>query len=478
MSLDRRHHSESGVRCQAAPETIGGGGVASILSNQLSLEVQLQGKCRELLNSYRESQDWSAVGQLAQTLVSNTSRINDLKHRLKELENHADLPYLASGSDNRTPHPHSGSVSEGAEEEEDLVDSTFQEPEQEEPSSSSSVGGEQTNLEKPHECLSKLSEVVPDKQPLGIGLEAECVEPQGSPLASTESKLAPEELSPSPEGCSVNNSKPEQLPVESEQEPERAHTPVPKQLEDTQPGEPETVIGLEDIDQIADLMENLADQFSHMSEQCEEPESHPPPSETSAELAVPGQYKGTDASSESSEQFFSPRDSLYYDGGESADEKDAEQFVDASSEQEGDADVPVFSVTIISEGSEGSGSTETAVYHVDSKEKAALDLLGRTFPPVVHSYQEFCHLHNGLAELDEALTSLHDHQFSTAADTVPVLEQLLNQVSRSPGLRQTEIFLNFFDEGVSPTSNCGRYGIIILVGAICGYQTVVHGVCG
>ena len=85
MSLNRRHHSESGVRYQAINTT--GGGVNSLIADQLNLELKLQENCRKLLNSYKESQNWPAVGQLAQTLVTNSARVNDLKRRLAELEN-------------------------------------------------------------------------------------------------------------------------------------------------------------------------------------------------------------------------------------------------------------------------------------------------------------------------------------------------------------------------------------------------------
>ena len=52
------------------------------LRSQLALEYRLQNLCQRLLESYKEQYDWAAVGQVAQSLVTNTQRIGLLKERL------------------------------------------------------------------------------------------------------------------------------------------------------------------------------------------------------------------------------------------------------------------------------------------------------------------------------------------------------------------------------------------------------------
>ena len=52
------------------------------LRAQLALEYRLQSLCQRLLESYKDQQDWAAVGQVAQSLVTNTQRVSLLKERL------------------------------------------------------------------------------------------------------------------------------------------------------------------------------------------------------------------------------------------------------------------------------------------------------------------------------------------------------------------------------------------------------------
>lgn len=52
------------------------------LRSQLALEYRLQSLCRRLLESYKEQHDWAAVGQVAQSLVTNLQRVSLLKERL------------------------------------------------------------------------------------------------------------------------------------------------------------------------------------------------------------------------------------------------------------------------------------------------------------------------------------------------------------------------------------------------------------
>lgn len=456
MSTDRRHHSESGLRCQAHSETIGSGGVNSDISNHLSLELQLRDKCRELLDSYKESQNWAAVGQLAQTLVSNSTRINDLKRRLKEL---ADFPYLEGipESDNSISHPYCRSP-KGVPD-----DSTFQE--------ASEVGkNKPANLRKQGESLPKVSEAVIDKQDLrelvassSEGVEcSEANQGEVCPPAPAENKLP----TPSPEGSSQVNSDSEAALAAAVLE---NGTPTPGTPTPDEP-QPEDIAGpkgVNDIDEITDLMEDLADQFSDLSKQYElqeESEPHPPLVENgigAAELAVP---KSTDASSESSDQFFSPRDSLY-GGGESEGVADDNEFVDAMSTNDSQAtrvDVPpsIFSIievlvdsTSDGDGQECSSTTAEVLYCVESKKEVAMAMSMSTFPPVVRSYQDFEQLHKQLTEVGASPPNLIDPS-GAVNHSLPLLERFLNHTSCSSDPRQTEIFLSFFKDPKS-TPNCG-----------------------
>lgn len=58
-----------------------------IITYQLSLEKQLFEACQNLLAFYQEREDWTAVGQIAHTLVSNKERIYKLQLQLDSTDN-------------------------------------------------------------------------------------------------------------------------------------------------------------------------------------------------------------------------------------------------------------------------------------------------------------------------------------------------------------------------------------------------------
>ena len=66
---------ESQPESQEAPSVIP-------LRSQLALEYRLQDLCQRLLESYKDQHDWGAVGQVAQSLVTNSQRVSLLKERL------------------------------------------------------------------------------------------------------------------------------------------------------------------------------------------------------------------------------------------------------------------------------------------------------------------------------------------------------------------------------------------------------------
>ena len=55
----------------------------SFFSKQLCLEVELRRSCLELVQSYRESQNWESLSEVAQVLVTNSARIVKLKQQIK-----------------------------------------------------------------------------------------------------------------------------------------------------------------------------------------------------------------------------------------------------------------------------------------------------------------------------------------------------------------------------------------------------------
>ena len=70
-----QQHQQQQAHCQ-------GGSPVAPLRAQLALEYRLQSLCQRLLESYKDQQDWAAVGQVAQSLVTNTQRVSLLKERL------------------------------------------------------------------------------------------------------------------------------------------------------------------------------------------------------------------------------------------------------------------------------------------------------------------------------------------------------------------------------------------------------------
>lgn len=67
------------------------------LRSQLSLELKLRQNCQDLLNLYKGTQDWAAVSQLAQSLITNSQRIAHLKEQLQPHQQEGGLrPFLYS----------------------------------------------------------------------------------------------------------------------------------------------------------------------------------------------------------------------------------------------------------------------------------------------------------------------------------------------------------------------------------------------
>ena len=78
---------DSSVEPEGAFETIG---------YQLELEGQLHKLFQQLLQSYKETQQWAFVGQLAQGLITSSQRVGKLRQQLEGIGEGLGTPFLKS----------------------------------------------------------------------------------------------------------------------------------------------------------------------------------------------------------------------------------------------------------------------------------------------------------------------------------------------------------------------------------------------
>lgn len=404
----------------------------SLISNQLSLERKLQDSCRELLNSYKESQDWSAVGQLAQTLVTSSSRISDLKRRLLDQEH---LPYLEK-------IPESGQAQL-----------------------------QQEASPTPTDDLNSLEDNPGKVLNLGTHLSGERSEVNGQQVEDVRC--------PAPLDESVT----EKVHILEESRPPSINTSdyLAKQTEGV--NKSDTVFWEEGIDELEDQMEQLANQFADLDHDIDvgEAEQEFPDSSTSQvpdsstsqftdsntgiELEVPEQLKANYASSESSDQFFSPSNSLYNDSSGEVEDREADQFEDAQS----GSDDAKGSTRDGPSSSLGSGG-EREIPFVLSIKKQSEDLAEcsqiysiktPSEVSVLHSYSEFLQLQGQLASSTEAGSMLVIGSEHMGSDASAELEAFLNRAANLPSVREMDCFVSFLqldgDVSVKSFHHCGMF---------------------
>jgi hypothetical protein len=413
-----------------------GGGVNSLISNQLSLELQIQENCRVLLSSYRESQDWSAVGQLAQTLVTSSGRIGDLKRRLQDQEH---LPYLEkipeSGQSQGLPtaalDPLEGS---STTEWESLHKAAVGKQEvltgdlSGEKNSGFSTGDQ--DQQNDLACPAEPGEITSEKVSLSKGVE---------------SAISSAHLNTSNHINSVKSSE--------------------KQTESVEPEAPEI-----EINDLEDQMEQLANEFTNLSEQYQDDDGEPDQSDIGlatecTELEVPGHPKTTYASSEGSDQFFSPTNSLYNEGESSSGDgerpnqnEEADQFEDARSGSEdvmdsmcnepnssmGEEEIPVvFNIKSLPEDLAKSNHN---IYSITSNS----ELLSGV--PLLRSYDQFVQLRGQLVPSCDCALLVAELD-GTRRDDSAQLEAFLNQAANTPHVREMDCFVRFLQHecgNVSP----------------------------
>lgn len=76
------------------------------LNNQLSLELKLRQNCQDLQDLYKSSQNWSAVSQVTQSLVTNSVRIHSLEELLRKgLQSEVLSPFLSAIGERNSSDP-------------------------------------------------------------------------------------------------------------------------------------------------------------------------------------------------------------------------------------------------------------------------------------------------------------------------------------------------------------------------------------
>ena len=436
-SLNRRHHSESGLRSRATRAAVNGGGVNLLISDQLSLELDLQDKCRELLCLYKESQDWPAVGQLAQTLVTSSSRSSDLKRRLQDQE---QLPYLEKIPESGQPQ-----LNEDPTSLEDIAADGGE-------CLCKSANGSQDSVNK-QEVLKSSDLFAAGEHSVGCAAGADDLGvPEGLKCEGALEKNSGSVEVSKGVGFAISSN----LPFISTSD----HINLV-----TAEGVKES-----NLDELEDQMEQLANQFTDLSEQydyeaeqaCDVPVATTLVTDNNdTRLEVPEQLKTTYASSDSSDQFFSPRNSLY-DEGSCEVAADADLFEDAMSGSEEAMD------STLSEPSWGCDEGEI----VFSVEKVSEDLVesghvndiysikgAPSRDPVLHSYHEFIQLQEQLASSVGSGSALVLESEGRGRNASTELETFLNRAASLPGVREMDYFVNFLRHGGASLSN--HYGMFM-----------------
>ena len=111
-SIERRRFSDSQVhrdrvKLPPAPPTAENStrGAFETIGRQLELEEKLHVFSQQLLQSYKETQQWACVGQIAQGLVASSQRVGQLKRQLESLRENSRALFLESISERSSLPP-------------------------------------------------------------------------------------------------------------------------------------------------------------------------------------------------------------------------------------------------------------------------------------------------------------------------------------------------------------------------------------
>ena len=111
-SIERRRFSDSQVhrdrvKLPPGPPTAENStrGAFETIGRQLELEEKLHVFSQQLLQSYKETQQWACVGQIAQGLVASSQRVGQLKRQLESLRENSRALFLESISERSSLPP-------------------------------------------------------------------------------------------------------------------------------------------------------------------------------------------------------------------------------------------------------------------------------------------------------------------------------------------------------------------------------------
>ena len=369
MCSQQPYYSGSNISANVPPPPFPG----EALSEPLEYELQLERICQNLLESYKESQAWEAVGQVAQTLSQNKSRQNQLKQQIKDALKGAAYRDTISQSQQHQGSPPAGPITASTPDQQlgkELVDplEVPSEVEGEGQIQAPVVNATKTNSGylEPSTIEAAPSEAV-NCLPLSSNTQPQPIIVHKEALVKIEAYQNTRQ---------VHNSR----DYSSEQYQGKGQVIDDNELDIS--GEHHSV---EELDDITQMMESLADHFEDLSRKSAEQTPEPPVIEgddsqsakpqtfngLASELEVPGAKRASYVSTDSSAQFYSPRESPLRDSEERDQFKDAveDTYVEVPEAEATHCNAKCFSVT---KTSLGTGD----VYYVAIEGGASTELLG------------------------------------------------------------------------------------------------------
>jgi len=444
-SLQHHYNSNADIR---STSTARDGGV---LSKQLEYELQLQSICNELVVSYKEIDDWEAVVELERTAKETKSRVEHLKQQIKLSPNSADS---SSYQDNNLESQLRKSRGKSSP-------PTFNPAALDYPSS--------RDFEEP----------IPS---YGAGL-LYTIDGNNWDKVNTEKRVAGAVEQPSAAAVNYLASGTRETSTDQNTWKSRSASPESTRSSSTYKGK-QSEVGLdpadlgivadshhsvEELDNIEQMMESFVDDFEDLHRQSAEhtPErvlenglrSERGSTETGG-LEVPVSNKVSRASSESSGQFYSPRESPFRDIGEAEEER---EFKDGNDNDEaewqdcrssGPKDEAFFSVAKTNFGSgevyyvtleQGAGGQEQSAGGQEQGAGGQMPVQAEYFESTLRTCDEVVKLRNQLNL--EARFPFDSMMEGEDSDSSEEFEKFLNFVASSPSLRSSPYFLSFLSEG-------------------------------
>ena len=420
--------------------TTRGGGV---LSKQLEYELQLQSICNELVVSYKETDDWGAVAELERTVKEIRSRANHLKQQI------ALTPNSAASSSYQDINLES-QLRKGSPPAFSPATATEHRPgwNSEEPVPGD--GAEQLYLSDGNNKV---------KVNTGNWVPGGVEQPSAAASAAVASGTRrPDTTQTTWKTC---NSAAGLDSTDTESTTNKGKWSSTVGLDPANLDSVADCHSVDELDNIEQMMESFMDDFEDLHKQSAEQTSEcvvenglgsEQGSAKAEGLEVPLVNKISRASSESSGQFFSPRESPFRDVSEAEDEEEEREFKDSNGDDEvlwqdcrssgPKNEVAQFTVSKTSYGTGGD------VYYVTLEQEAGCQTLavGAEFlEPTLRTSDE-------MITLRDQLSLEADFPFDSAMkgddlDLSEEFETFLNFVAASPSLRVSPYFVSFLLDG-------------------------------